>query len=120
MAEGDGVATQGIRVRLDGTAAERDIGALRKWLEREQPLHERMDAGELRIYERPGTDGTGAPMGVGMDIVLVVTGAGAAVMFEELLAQVKRAVSAWRANRNAVESGDPPDAEVEPVNVDDR
>ncbi|MFI8088802.1 hypothetical protein ACIF9R_10855 [Streptomyces sp. NPDC086080] len=120
MAEGDGVANQGIRVRLGGTATERDIGALRKWLEREQPLDERVRAGELRMYERPGTDGTGAPMGVGMDILLVVTGAGAAVFFEELLGQVKRAVSAWLANRGAVETGDPPAAEVEPVNVDDR
>lgn len=120
MAEGDGVANQGIRVRLDGTATEWDVGALRKWLRREQPLDERVRAGELRIHERPVPDGTGAPMGVGTEIVLVVTGAGAAVFFQELLDQVKRAVAAWRANRDAVEAGDPPDAEVEPVNVDDR
>ncbi|KOT30764.1 hypothetical protein ADK41_31660 [Streptomyces caelestis] len=120
MAEGDGVANQGIRVRLDGTATERDIGALRKWLEREEPLDERVRAGELRIQERPRTDGTGTPMGVGMDIVLVVTGAAASVFFQELLDQVKRAVSAWQANRREVEDGAPPEDRVEPVNLDDR
>ncbi|MEU9349965.1 hypothetical protein AB0D65_02835 [Streptomyces griseoloalbus] len=120
MAEGDGVANQVIRVRLDGSATESDIGALRKWLEREKPLEERVRAGELRIHERPRTDETGAPMGVGMDIVVVIVGAGAGAVFTELLDQVKRAVSAWRANRRDVEDGEPPEGRVEPVNLDDR
>lgn len=120
MAEGDGVANQGIRVRLDGTATESDIGALRTWLEREKPLEERVRAGELRIHERPRTDESGAPMGVGMDIVVVLVGAGAGAVFQELLDQVKRAVSAWRANRRDVEDGEPPEGGVEPVDLDDR
>ncbi|CAL9477351.1 hypothetical protein SUDANB70_02965 [Streptomyces sp. enrichment culture] len=114
------MADAGIRVRLDGTASESDIGALRKWLEREKPLHERVRAGELRILERSRTDEEGAPMGAGLEIVLVVVGAGAGVVFTELLEQVKRAVTAWRANRRDVENGEPPEGRVEPVDLDDR
>ncbi|MFJ9666386.1 hypothetical protein ACIRPP_17495 [Streptomyces sp. NPDC101219] len=120
MAEGDGVADAGIRVRLDGTASESDIGALRKWLEREKPLDELVRAGELRIHERRRTDETGAPMGAGMEIVLVIVGAGAGAVFTELVDQVKRAVSAWRANRRDVEDGEPPEGRVDRVNLDGR
>ncbi|MEU3947475.1 hypothetical protein [Streptomyces sp. NPDC029526] len=115
MAEGDGVAEARIRVRLDGTASERDVGALHKWLERETPLHERVRAGELVILQQSRTDERGAPMGAGMEIVLVVVGAGAGVVFTELLEQVKSAVGAWRANRRDVEDGEPPEGRVEPV-----
>lgn len=108
--------TRGIRVRLDGTASESDIGALHTWLEREKPLDELIRAGWLRIDERRRTDETGAPMGVGMEIVLAIVGGGAAVVFQEVLEQVKRAVDAWRANRGEVEDGEPPEGRVEPVN----
>ncbi|WP_406726414.1 hypothetical protein WJ438_19620 [Streptomyces sp. GD-15H] len=114
------MANQGIRVRLDGRASENDVGALRKWLEREKPLYELLRAGELQIQERPRTDETGSPMGLGMDIVVLIVGAGAGAVFTELLEQVKKAVSAWRANRRDVEDGEPPVGRVEPVNLDDR
>jgi hypothetical protein len=120
MAEGDGVANQGIRVRLDGTASESDVGALRKWLEREKPLDELVRAGRLQIHERRRDDEPGAPMGVGMDIVVALIGAGAATVFKELLGQVKQSVEAWRVNRAAVEDGDPPEGRVDTVDLDDR
>ncbi|MFG3152389.1 hypothetical protein ACGF7W_10100 [Streptomyces sp. NPDC048219] len=120
MAEGDGVVTHGVRVRLDGNASESDIGALHKWLEREKPLDELVRAGRLRIDERRRADETGAPMGVGMEIVVAFVGGGAAVVVQEVLDQVKGAVTAWRANRSEVEGGEPPEARVEPVNLDDR
>ncbi|MET8407802.1 hypothetical protein ABZV34_06755 [Streptomyces sp. NPDC005195] len=119
-AEGEGVATRAVRVRLDGTASESDVGALKKWLEREKPLEELVGRGDLRIEERAGTDARGTPMGVGTDIVLVLIGAGAETLFKELLAQVKSAVGAWRDNRGSVENGDPPDARVDSVDPDER
>ncbi|GAA2539925.1 MULTISPECIES: hypothetical protein [Streptomyces] len=123
MAEGDGVANQDIRVWLEEAANPGDIGALRKWLEREKPIDELLRAGELQIQERQvrrrGTDETGAPMGLGMEIVLVVIGAAAGAIFNELLEQVKDAVKAWLANRRDVEDGEPPVGGVEPVNRDD-
>ncbi|MFF5104681.1 hypothetical protein [Streptomyces sp. NPDC000134] len=120
MAEGDEGAALDIRVRLDGTATESDIGALRKWLEREKPLDELVRAGRLRIDERSRTDGTGAPMGIGMEIVVALVGGAASVTFRELLDQVKAAVEAWRTNRRQVEDGEPPESRVDPVNPDDR
>ncbi|MEU7054668.1 hypothetical protein [Streptomyces sp. NPDC046197] len=118
MAEGDGVAGRGIRVRLDGSASRSDVGALKAWLERERPLEELVREGQLRILERPRTDGPSGHMGIGMEIVLVLVGAGANVAFKELLEQTKRAVAAWRTNRGEVESGDPPEGHVDPVNLD--
>ncbi|GHE02945.1 hypothetical protein [Streptomyces alanosinicus] len=120
MAEGDGVACREIRVRLDGTASERDVAALKKWLEREPPLEMRVHEGLLQIHERPRTDGGGAPMGVGMDIVLALVGAGAKTIFDEVLSQVKQAVEAWSNNRREVEDGDPPTGSVGPVHPDAR
>ncbi|PAZ16444.1 hypothetical protein CLM62_07680 [Streptomyces sp. SA15] len=120
MAEGDEVAGRGIRVRLEGDATESDVGALRKWLEREKPLDELVRSGRLQIHERSRGDETGAPMGVGMEIVVALTGGAASVVFRELLDQVKRAVEAWRANRSEVEDGEPPEARVDTVDPDDR
>ncbi|MFI9611235.1 hypothetical protein ACIHCM_05995 [Streptomyces sp. NPDC052023] len=118
MADGDEVANRVIRVRLDDTATERDIGALHKWLEREQGLDEMVRSGRLRIHERRRTDETGAPMGVGMEIVIALVSAGATVVFNQLLVQVGQAVEAWRANRREVEDGDPPEGRVDPVDLD--
>ncbi|NJP51121.1 hypothetical protein HCJ93_13810 [Streptomyces sp. SBST2-5] len=120
MAEGDGVAKQGICVRLDGPASESDIPALRSWLERERLLEELMRKGALRIEERPRTDESGAPMGLGTDILITLVNAAAGVAVAELVVQVKKAVRAWKENRRTVESGDPPSDSVEPVDVDDR
>lgn len=114
------MANQDIRVRLDGPASPRDIEALRKWLEREKPLDELLRTGRLQVQERSRTDGAGAPMGTGMELLLVVVGAGAGVVFDELLQQVKAAVRAWLANRRDVEAGEPPEGRVEPVRRDDR
>ncbi|GGL90496.1 hypothetical protein GCM10010129_37970 [Streptomyces fumigatiscleroticus] len=114
------MANREIRVRLDGTASESDVGALRKWLEREEPLDQKVRDGELQIHERRRTDDTGAPMGIGMEIVVALIGAGASAVFKELLEQVKRAVEAWRINRSGVEDGDPPQVRVDPVDPDAR
>jgi hypothetical protein len=108
MAEGDGVVTRGIRIRLDGTASESDIGALHKWLEREKPLADLARTDQLRIDERSRTDEAGAHRGA------------AGAMFQTVVDQVVRSVEAWRANRRAVEDGEPPEASVEPVRPDDR
>ncbi|MDO0934769.1 hypothetical protein QQY66_24945 [Streptomyces sp. DG2A-72] len=121
MAEGDGVADRderAIRVRLDETASEGDLDALRKWLEREQPLDEMVREGRLRIHERARTDETGAPMGVGMEIVIQLIGAAGGAVFLQLLNQVGRSVDAWRANRRQVEDGEPPTGTVDPLDGD--
>ncbi|MEU6403862.1 hypothetical protein [Streptomyces sp. NPDC046985] len=118
MAEGEGVAGRSIRVRLDGSASNGDVAALKTWLEREKPLEEQVRAGRLQILERPRPDGPPGHMGAGMEILLAVVTAGADVVFNELLAQVKRAVSAWLENRRRVERGEPPEPRVDPVRSD--
>ncbi|MGW8062232.1 hypothetical protein ACVV2G_08120 [Streptomyces ziwulingensis] len=120
MAEGDGVVTYGIRVRLEGTASERDVDALHKWLEREKPLADLARTDQLRIDERSRTDEAGAPMGTGMDIVVAVIGGAAGALFQGVVEQVGQSVEAWRANRRAVEDGEPPGVSVDPVRPDDR
>ncbi|MHC3470152.1 hypothetical protein ACYF6T_15705 [Streptomyces sp. 7R007] len=121
MAEGDGVANQEIRVRLDRTAGESDVGALKKWLEREEPLDHWARRGELRIEVRGRRDGEpGTPMGFGSEIVVALIGAGASAAFKELVPAVRLAVQAWRDNRREVEDGEPPDADVDGVGPDDR
>ncbi|MFF4347295.1 hypothetical protein [Streptomyces sp. NPDC001530] len=112
------MTTQAVRVRLDGTAS--DVGALRKWLERERPLEERIARGELRIEERPGTPEHGTPMGVGTDILLVLATVGAEEVVKELLGQTRSAVRAWRDNRRSVESGDPPEYHVDTADPGER
>jgi len=121
MAEGDGVADREIRVRLDRTASDSDVAALRQWLAREEPLDEWVRAGELSIDTRPRTDEEpGTPMGFGDEIVVALIGAGASAAFKELLQAVRLAVEAWRANRRDVEDGESPDADVDGVGPDDR
>ncbi|MFZ4152277.1 hypothetical protein [Streptomyces pseudogriseolus] len=119
MAEGDGVADQDICIRLEGNATEGDVTALRNWLERERPLEDLLRGGRVRIRERPATDHDGTPMGTSQEIVIAVTSAGATVVFQELLEQVRRGVRAWRDNRREVENGEPPQGRVEPVNRHD-
>ncbi|MYT19256.1 hypothetical protein GTW69_02950, partial [Streptomyces sp. SID7760] len=73
-------------------------------------------SGALEIQERAGTqDGPGRPMGAGMDIVLVLIGAAAPKLFDEVFEQVKSGVRAWRENRRSVERGEPPEVDVEPA-----
>ncbi|MFJ9728185.1 hypothetical protein ACIRP3_36125 [Streptomyces sp. NPDC101209] len=113
MAEGDGVADQEIRVRLDRTAGDRDVVALRQWLEREEPLAEGLRRGELQIELRDRrNEDPGTPMGFGTEVVVVVIGGAASAAFKELMVAVRLAVVAWRENRRSVEAGDPPEAQV--------
>lgn len=114
MAEGEGVADQGIRVRLDESASRSDVSALKAWLERETLLE------NLRIIERPRGDVPEGHMGAGMEIWLVVVSSATTVMTDRLLNQVIRAVRAWRDNRREVENGAPPRVDVDPVNLDER
>ncbi|GAB2734999.1 hypothetical protein GCM10027072_32260 [Streptomyces bullii] len=115
------MAARSIRVRLDGTATESDVGALHKWLEREKPLDEMVRASKLQIHERrrtdesdeTGGDDTRTPMGVDMEIVVTVLET--TVLLVEVLDLVRRAVDAWRGNRARVEDGDPPGVSVDPV-----
>ncbi len=119
MAERHGRA---IRVQLDDTKRDGDVDALRKWLEREQPLDEMVRAENLRIYERASTkkptDETGAPMGVGTEIVIQLIGAAGGVVFHELLEEVRRSVAAWRDHRREVEDGEPPLDSIDPLDGD--
>lgn len=119
MAEGDGVAGWDIRIRLDEKASSKDIGALKAWLERERPLEELVRDGKLQILEQQRSDGPPGHMGIGMEILLVLVGAGAQALSDELLAQTKRAVKAWWENRRRVGSGDPPEPRVDPVRRDE-
>ncbi|MFI9601674.1 hypothetical protein ACIHCX_17720 [Streptomyces sp. NPDC052043] len=119
MAEGEGVAGRRVRVRLDGSESGKDIGALKAWLEREKPLDDLVRDGRLRIVEQPRSDVRTGSMGAGMEILLVLLGAGAEAAFDELLAQTKRAVAAWLENRRRVESGDSPEPHVDPVHPDE-
>ncbi|KPH99531.1 hypothetical protein OV450_5244 [Actinobacteria bacterium OV450] len=109
------MANTTIRVRLMQGASEGDIGALKAWLEREQKLEALRNSGRLEIHERAGAeDGPANPMGAGMDIMLVLIGAGAPRLFDEVFEQVKSGVRAWRENRRAVERGEPPEVDVTP------
>ncbi|GAA0902704.1 effector-associated constant component EACC1 [Streptomyces thermoalcalitolerans] len=119
MAEGDSVVGPDIRVRLDGNASNKDIGALKAWLERERPLEELVRDGRLRILERPRSDGPPGHMGAGMEILLVLIGAGAQALAGELLTQTRRAVEAWLENHRRVEPGHAPEARVDPVHRDE-
>ncbi|MFF4101851.1 hypothetical protein [Streptomyces sp. NPDC001903] len=107
------MANTAIRVRLTQGGSEGDIGALKAWLEREQKLEALRNSGRLEIHESAGEeDGPGSPMGAGMDIVLVLIGAVAPKVFDEVFEQVKSGVRAWRENRRAVERGEPPEVDV--------
>ncbi|MEU3778423.1 hypothetical protein AB0F11_35535 [Streptomyces sp. NPDC032472] len=109
------MANTAVRVRLTQGASETDIGALKAWLEREHKLEALRDAGGLEIRVRAGTvEGSASPMGAGLEIVLVLIGAAAPKLFEEVYEQVKSGVRAWRENRRSVESGEPPEVEVAP------
>ncbi|PZG99812.1 hypothetical protein C1I97_23805 [Streptomyces sp. NTH33] len=113
------MAGRSIRVRLDGSASSKDLGALKAWLERERPLEELVRDGRLRIVEQPRSDGPPGHMGVGMEILLILIGAGADAVSKELVEQTRRAVKAWLENRRRVESGDPPEPHVDPVRRDE-
>ncbi|MDV6289071.1 hypothetical protein R2F25_18410 [Streptomyces sp. UP1A-1] len=120
MAEGDGMVTRGIRIRLGQAARESDIGALHKWLEREKPLAELIRTDQLRIDERSRTDEARRADGHRHGHRRGGDRGAAGAIFQGVVDQVRRSVDAWRANRRQVEDGEPPEADVEPVRPDDR
>ncbi|MFJ5550868.1 hypothetical protein [Streptomyces sp. NPDC093225] len=106
-----------IRVWLDGKTDENELSALKAWLEREKPLEELVHSGKVRIEERIRTDASSGRMGGDWEIVLRVmeTFAGMAVLAE----QTKRAVDAWRTNRDRVGRGESPNPRVESQDSDE-
>ncbi len=117
MAEGGALANNTIRVRMVRGANDADVAALKAWLEREHRLEVLRNGGRLEIREQPSVqDPDSSPMGAAMDIVLVLVGAAATKLFDEVYEQVKSGVRAWRENRRAVERGEPPEVEVAPEN----
>lgn len=119
MTDGEHGDRSAIRVTLRGdTTNDVDVDALKKWLERERGLEVLVKDNKLRIYERPrddaGSDDAGPTMGVGMDILLVMTGAVTPHIFDAVLTATKAGVKAWRENRQSVESDPPPVVDVTP------
>jgi hypothetical protein len=103
---GQAAQRRGIRIRVSGDDA-RDLGALHRWLSREEwfAQAEERDQLEVAYRERNGTervidaDQVGPPMGGGiLELVLVITGVAIAPVFEDLYAHAKVAVRAWAAN----------------------
>ncbi|WP_416972385.1 hypothetical protein [Streptomyces sp. 4F14] len=111
MAEGEAVAGSGVRVRLDGSRG--DVGALKAWLEREEPLGRLVREGKLRIEERARGGEGREHMGVELELVLqLVEGV---VATGTLLGWTKRSVDSWKENRRQVERGTTlPEPRVEP------
>lgn len=110
-----------IRIRLDSGGA-RDLGALHRWLSREEWfVRAERDYG-LRVTYRE-EDGTermaypdGPPMGsLFAELVLWVVGTAVAPAFEDLYTRVKAAVRAWADNSGA----DMPRLEVGTPGLDD-
>ncbi|MEF2528418.1 MULTISPECIES: effector-associated constant component EACC1 [Streptomyces] len=107
------MANNTIRVRMVRGADDADVAALKAWLQREHRLEQLRNGEHLDIREQPSApDPDSSPMGAAMDIVLVLVGAAAPKLFEEVYEQVKSGVRAWRENRRAVERGEPPEVEV--------
>ncbi|SEN75157.1 hypothetical protein [Actinacidiphila rubida] len=104
--QGDGGGRQ-IRIRLQG-GSQRDLGALHRWLGREDWFARAERDSGLRVAF-PEEDGTaretgpeGPPMGgVITELVLVVAGAAMSPAFEDLYTRVKAAVRAWADNSGA-------------------
>ncbi|GHF74341.1 hypothetical protein GCM10018783_50080 [Streptomyces griseosporeus] len=119
MAEGDAVAGLGVRVRLDGNVSGSDVGALKKWLEQEQPLAELIREHRVSVEERHRTDGPAGHMGLGTEILLVIVETGTTVTVASLTQHVERAVRAWLANRRRVESGEPPRPQITDLDSDE-
>ncbi|MGV9251585.1 effector-associated constant component EACC1 [Streptomyces sp. NPDC003697] len=106
------MAGQVIRVRLDGSADENEVMALKAWLEREKPLEELVRSGHLHIEEQVRKDTPTGQMGSGWEIVLHVAETFTAAV--ALAEQTERAINAWRANRRRAGQDEPPNPQVEP------
>lgn len=110
MTDGGREKVRTIRVVLPGcTADEADVGALKKWLDREPGLENLVGGERLRIELRPSAETRGAPMGAGLEILVVLLAAAGQPVFNDVYEMVKRGVGAWRQNRRSVEPGEPPD-----------
>jgi hypothetical protein len=120
MTQGDAVAGLGVRVRLDGRATGKDIRALKKWLEQETPLAEMVRESKLRIelQGRPDAPQGQGHMGLETEIILKMIDASTTVTLTMLLEHTVRAVRAWRANRERVETGEQPEPHVDRLNSD--
>lgn len=107
------MGTSGVRVRLDASGTEKDVRALKTWLERETPLAEMVRVGHLRIDIQGRQDAPTGYMGLGQEIVLQLVETSATVPLTVLMERTLRAVGAWRVNRGRVETGEQPEAHVE-------
>lgn len=115
MANGGAGAVRTIRVTLEeGTGGEADLGALKKWLEREPGLEDLADREALRIELRTSAETTGTPMGAGMEILIVVLGVVGQPLFNDVYQKVKQGVNAWRENRRSVEPAPEPQPLITP------
>lgn len=93
-----------IHIRLEGGGA-RDLGALHRWLSREDWfVHAEREYG-LRVayHEQDGTESpvgpNGPPMGgLVTELVLLLAGAVAGPVFDDLYTRAKAAVGAWAKN----------------------
>ncbi|MER6999365.1 hypothetical protein [Streptomyces sp. NPDC000410] len=112
MTTGEGATAREIRIRPVRETSQNDVEALLTWLTREPIVQEKLAGGEVRVQQRPTADGHGTPMGLGMEIVLIVVQGVAAAVIVELMDQAKSAVREWRANRRSVGEQDPPDFDV--------
>lgn len=93
-----------IHIRLDGGGA-RDLGALHRWLSREDWfVHAEREYGLRVAYrEEDGTERAAGPDGPPMgglitDLVLLVAGAAIGPVFDDLYTRAKAAVRAWAEN----------------------
>jgi len=93
-----------IHIRLEGGGA-RDLGALHRWLSREDWFVDAEQEYGLRVAyrEEDGTERPAGPDGPPMgglitDLVLLVAGAAIGPVFDDLYTRAKAAVRAWAEN----------------------
>jgi hypothetical protein len=96
-----------IHIRLEGGGA-RDLGALHRWLSREDWfVHAQQEYGlRVAFREEDGTERAAGPDGPPMgglitDLVLLVAGAAIGPVFDDLYTRAKAAVRAWAENSGA-------------------
>lgn len=99
-----GAGSRRIHIRVEGDQA-RDLGALHRWLSREDWFRQAQAEYGLKIAyrEENGTERDARPDGPPMgglitELVLVVAGAALAPAFEDLYTRAKAAVCAWAGN----------------------
>lgn len=108
MTQGErGDGNRQIHIRLQGGSA-RDLGALHRWLSREDWFARAEQEYGLRVAYREvdGTERSAGPDGPPMgglitELVLVVAGGALNPVFEDLYTRAKAAVHAWAGNSGA-------------------